>query len=281
MGLLTAAAWSSLDALRKRLSGRISPELLALALILGPAPIFIVMAAWQGTAPADPVYLPIVAACGLLHGVANILFLWALRLSPLSATVPMLALTPAFTALVARPLLGERLSLAGGVGIAAVAVGALVLMIDRGGGRPSQRTIHRGSVVMVAVAALFACAGPLDKVGLRFASVGFHSLSVALVAGAVVGVYALRREPAGALRRARGELRWVIAAAVVMAIAQMTQLAAIQVLQVSLVESLKRGIGMSMAVVVGRVSFAEPITAGKVVALALMLGGALVLLLFG
>jgi multidrug transporter EmrE-like cation transporter len=134
---------------------------------------------------------------------------------------------------------------------------------------------------MVAVAALFACAGPLDKVGLRFASVGFHSLSVALVAGAVVGVYALRREPAGALRRARGELRWVIAAAVVMAIAQVTQLAAIQVLQVSLVESLKRGIGMSMAVVVGRVSFAEPITAGKVVALALMLGGALVLLLFG
>ncbi|MBK8259722.1 MAG: hypothetical protein IPK80_00005 [Nannocystis sp.] len=66
----------------------------------------------------------------------------------------------------------------------------------------------------------------------------------------------------------------MIAAAVVMAIACVTQLAAIQVLQVSLVESLKRGIGMSMAVVVGRVSFAEPITAGKVVALALMLGGA-------
>jgi len=281
LGLLTAAAWSSLDVLRKRLSGRISPEWLAFALILGPAPMFIVMAAWQGIAPTDPVYLPIAAACGLLYAVANILFLWALRLSPLSATVPMLALTPAFTALVAWPLLGERLNLVGGVGIAAVALGAFVLMIDRDSGRPSPRKFHRGSVVMVAVAALFACAGPLDKLGLRFASVGFHSVSVALVAGAVVGLYALRRERAGAPRRARGQLGWVIAAAVVMAIAQVTQLAAIQVLQVSLVESLKRGIGMSMAVVVGRVSFAEPITAGKVVALALMLGGALVLLLFG
>jgi len=282
-GLLTAAAWSTLDALRKRLSGRLSPELLALALTLGPAPLFITLAAWQGVVPQEPVHLAIAGACGLLYAAANILFFWALRLSPLSATVPMLALTPALTALVAGLLLGERLSFAGGVGIAAVVIGAVFLMFERGEGRSKLR---RGSALMVGVAALFAVAAPLDKVGLRFASVGFHSATVTLVAGTIIGAYALRpsragalgREPEGGRPRGRSEVGWVIAAVVVMAIAHVTQLVAIQSLPVSLVESLKRGIGMSMAVVVGRVFFAEPITASKVAALVLMLGGALVVL---
>ncbi|MFH1857668.1 MAG: DMT family transporter [Candidatus Omnitrophota bacterium] len=61
---------------------------------------------------------------------AYLLYLRAIRLSPLSLTIPFLALTPVFTILTSWVLLGERISLLGGVGIFAIAAGAYFLHLD-------------------------------------------------------------------------------------------------------------------------------------------------------
>jgi drug/metabolite transporter (DMT)-like permease len=51
------------------------------------------------------------------------------------------------------------------------------------------------------------------------------------------------------------------------------QFVALRLTLVGLVETLKRAIGMFLAVVVGRVAFEEPVTAGKIAGVALMSGG--------
>ncbi len=111
--LLTIAcgiAWSAHDTLRKVLVAQIRPLALLVLLAGGAAPPF---ALWMALDPAQrasppPSYLLPAAASVALNVAANLALLRGMRLAPLSVAVPLLSLTPAFTALAAIPPLGER-----------------------------------------------------------------------------------------------------------------------------------------------------------------------------
>ncbi len=61
---------------------------------------------------------------------AYLLYLRAIRIAPLSLTIPFLALTPVFSIVTSWILLGEKVSLLGALGIFAVAVGAYSFHLD-------------------------------------------------------------------------------------------------------------------------------------------------------
>jgi multidrug transporter EmrE-like cation transporter len=61
--------------------------------------------------------------------------------------------------------------------------------------------------------------------------------------------------------------------------ALLLQLSAMQLIYVGLVEAIKRVIGITMAAVVGRMFFQEPITRQKAIALALMALGVVLILI--
>ncbi len=70
----------------------------------------------------------IVIAAGIVDMLANALYLVATRYGPLSLVVPLSSLYPASTVVLARVVLGERLSAWQGVGIACALVAVLLIV---------------------------------------------------------------------------------------------------------------------------------------------------------
>lgn len=276
LALTASLFWGGLDTLRKVLSSQLRPLPLATLLVAGQIPMFLVWAAWSGmTPPGQGYWLPGVAdaVCALL---AQLLFVAALRVSPLSVTIPMLSLTPVLAALSASLLLGESLSPTQIGGIGLVVSGALLL------GRPRPGSITEPGVwMMLGVAVLFSLTGTLDKAAMRHASVAVHALLQALMI--VAGLFALLAAQGrlSELSAIRGHKRDYLLAVVCICGAVSTQLLAYQLLLVSFVEAIKRSVGLVLAILSGRVFFGEPITRAKLVSIILMGIGVAVLALSG
>jgi len=279
-----AIGFAGADLLRKVLSHRIRPFPLLLALAAGMSPAFVAWWIWSGAAfPSAGYWVPGLASV-LLNVVANLIFLEAVRISPLSLTIPMLSLTPVFTSLLAIPLLGERPGRLDWLGIVAVVLGAFWLNLDRGGtgsGDPIWRRLgkERGSLLMVLVAALWSLALPLDKLAVSRASVPAHGTILNIGVALVMVALLLLRLGEGRVREVR---RWpgLVAALVgVSVVALGLQLVAITQVWVGLVETLKRAVGSILALVSGWLFFGERVDVQQVLAVLLMgLGVAFVLL---
>jgi drug/metabolite transporter (DMT)-like permease len=129
--LVASLASAGFDLTRKLLGRELPPLPMVLLLAAGSVPLF-GLALWvQGAVPPGAGYLAPALGSVALNLVANVAFLQSVRLAPLSATVPLLSLTPAFTSLLGVPLLGELPRPIAWAGVALVAGGAYVL--GRGG----------------------------------------------------------------------------------------------------------------------------------------------------
>lgn len=281
--LATSLAWSGVDASRKELATHVQPVPLLFLLTAAAAPLFALWLVVDGMPAVQPGYLlPAFASVGF-NVAANLAFLTALRVSPLSVTVPLLSLTPVFTALLAVPLLGERPTWLQALGILLVVAGAFALNL------PDEESLspaaflrswrrERGALWMTAVALLWSLCVPLDKLAVERSSGPFHGL--VLNAGLAVAILAVllagRRLPELAhVARAR---RAFVLAVFLSAAALGLQLLAIQVVWVGLVETLKRSIGNVSALLFGRLLFAESVTPRKLLAVLLLgIGVALIL----
>lgn len=279
-----ALGFAGADLLRKVLSHRIQAAPLLFLLASGMVPPFLAWWTWTGASlPAAGYWIPGLGSV-LLNVIANLIFLEAVRISPLSLTIPMLSLTPVFTTLLAIPLLGERPGGREWLGIVAVVLGAFWLNVDRKA-RGSETTIwqrlgqERGSRLMILVAAIWSLALPLDKLAISSASVPAHGAilnsGVALVLAAVL----LLRSGRGELRESRRWAGLMAALIAVSVIALGLQLVAITRVWVGLVETLKRAVGSLLALLSGWWVFKERIDAQQVLAVLLMGAGVALVLL--
>jgi drug/metabolite transporter (DMT)-like permease len=116
--------------------------------------------------PAPGFYTAIFTALPL-EILAQILYMQALRLSPLSITAPLLSLTPVFMLAVPWLLIGEKISMVSGTGILLIATGAYILnagAIKRGVLEPLRALLwERGAIYMCLVALLFSITATLSK----------------------------------------------------------------------------------------------------------------------
>lgn len=281
--LSCSLAWSGLDLVRKVLAERIRPAPLLFLLTVGPLPLFLGWLIMDGGADVRPGYFLPGLASVALNVVANVLFLASVRVSPLSVTIPLLSLTPVFASLLAVPLLGEYPTALQAAGIVAVVAGALLLNLDEGEGasplavwRAFRR--ERGSVLMAIVALVWSLTPPLDKLAMASATVPLHALVLNLgVALAMLAQLLVQRRlgELGGVRSAKGAY---LAAVLTSAAALGLQLLAFRVVLVGVVETIKRGIGCLLAVVLGRLVLREAITGHKVAAIVLMAAGVALIL---
>ncbi|HJK95961.1 MAG TPA: DMT family transporter [Polyangiaceae bacterium LLY-WYZ-14_1] len=294
--LVSALAWTGLDATRKALTPRASTGAIVAAFGLGQVPVFATWAAVSGEGfSVPPAYaLPGVTVL-VLNLTANVLFVVAVRVSPLTLTVPFLSFTPVFTAIVARPLLGEVPAPGQIVGVALVVLGALGLHAGSGDASDgSPRGIlrglaqlprafleERGSVLMVVVALLWSGSGVADKLATKQVPVPVHATlqnaGLAIVVLAFLGV----RGRLGDLRALGRVPGWVLASVFFAGAALGFQLLAIQETLVALVETVKRGVGNLVTAVVGRALFGERVSRGRAIALAVMAAGTALVTLSG
>ncbi len=104
-----------------------------------------------------------------LEILAYYLFLSAIRMAPLSLTVPLLAFTPALTILSSYAVLDERIGLWGGLGISLVTVGAYIVngnLMDQHVLAPVRAILsNSGSRRMLAAAFIWALTSALGKKG--------------------------------------------------------------------------------------------------------------------
>ncbi len=273
--IVSALAFAGLDLVRKLLAGRIDALALVLFMSLGAVPFLLVLLLFQGLDAPSPGYvLPGLGAL-TLNFLGSLAFVHSLKLSPLSRTVPLLSLTPVFTAMTAAPLLGELPEPTQAAGIVLVVAGAVALNFE-GSARGLLR--EKGALLMAAVALMWAVSGPLDKLAIGHASVYFHATAMAFGVGiGALAVLAWQGRVA-ALRSARGQAKLLVVAMLCITVALTFQLLAIRGVLVSLVEAFKRAVGSLMAVVLGRVVFRERVGLREWIAVAVMVAGVFLLL---
>lgn len=116
---------------------------------------------------------------------AYILYIKALRVSPLSLTLPFLSLTPLFLILFSYIILHEPVTVSGGIGIVLIASGGYILNVhtlDKGLLEPIRAIIReKGSVYMIIVAIIYSFTSSLGKVAVLHSSPLFFGTSYFLV----------------------------------------------------------------------------------------------------
>jgi drug/metabolite transporter (DMT)-like permease len=124
-----------------------------------------------------------------LEVIAVILYTRALRVSPISFSIPFLTLTPVFLIVVSYILLGEKISPGGAAGIMLIAAGGYVLNIHEAWKSPLEpvRAVLReeGATLMIAVAFIFSITSALGKMAVEHSSPlffgGFYFVPVTIL----------------------------------------------------------------------------------------------------
>ena len=273
-----AFAWVGLDLLRKLLVVHGGTLSMTFLLVAAQVPLFFLWALADGRWRIGAGYWLPGLACVALNLAANLTYMRSIKLSPMSATLPLLALTPVFATMAAMPLLAELPRAAQAVGISIVVLGALVLNADprSGGFGGLWRGLlsEKGAPWMVATALLWSMSPVLDKLAMRHAAPGVHAFvtGIGIVCG--LGIALAVQGRFGELHDLERRSYWILAAsAVVCGLALFFQLLAIQMVLVGLVETVKRGIGAAMALLLGRLVFGEELSRRRIAAVALMIAG--------
>jgi drug/metabolite transporter (DMT)-like permease len=122
--------------------------------------------------------------------LAYLLYLYAIKLSPISLSVPFLAFTPAFMILTGFIVLAETINMWGGAGIGLIILGGYVLHCKKNQANifvPLTAFLHeKGSWFMLIVAILFAFAAVIGKKAILHSSALFFSYTFFLIFNSTV-----------------------------------------------------------------------------------------------
>ena len=131
----------------------------------------------------------------LLNFFAFCLYFSAIKVSPLSLSLPMLSFSPVLLIFTSKVMLGEELSGMGILGVFMVFAGSYILNISKinvGLLEPIKAIFkERGSVYILIVVLIWSITANLDKVGVSSSSPLFWSFSMSLGLG-VLGLLALK-----------------------------------------------------------------------------------------
>jgi uncharacterized membrane protein len=276
--LTTAFALSTADALSKR-ALRDTDDLVMVWVREGYALPFLALAFLFVPVPKlDTVFWLTVAGLVPLEIISLILYIKAIRLSPLSLTVPFLALSPVFIIFIAFAFLGEIPDRSGVLGIFLITVGAYMLNASAQGVLGPIKAIFKepGSLLMLVVAVIYSVTSTLGKVAVQHSSPVFFGFFYPFTLTIVLTIFL----------GARGKLGHVFSKpAVFIPIGLCTSamiishFIAISMTQVAYMIAVKRT-SLVFSVIYGWLLFKEEKIKERLVGSALMLAGMVMILVF-
>lgn len=174
LSLLTAFSLATSDALTKKVLRSRDEYFVAWIRLLFAMPLLVTSLFFIEIPPLDRTFW-LATVCALpLEITALILYTKALKVSPLSATVPFLALTPLFLIVTSNLILGERVSANGAAGILLMAAGAYTLNLHKAEhsvmGPIKAILREKGSIMMVGVAIIYSITSSLGKMAIEHSS---------------------------------------------------------------------------------------------------------------
>jgi drug/metabolite transporter (DMT)-like permease len=276
LALLCAFSLASCDALTRKVLRTGADEFLVgwLRLAFAAPPLLALLFVIE-VPPLGPRFLPALALALPLEVLSFVLYVRALRVSPMSLSLPFLAFTPVFVIGVGWAIVGERPSLQGAGGVVLLALGGYALFVERGRGgwlaplRAMAR--ERGAMLMLLVSFIYAFTASFLKLGLLHSSPLFF--------GAVYfTVLPVLYAPLGLAGRARGaplgrnNLLLLVAAGLLMAAMVVTHMLGVSMTNVAYMVAVKRT-SMLMGVVYGCLFFGEGRLRDRLPGAALMFAG--------
>lgn len=281
--ITTALAVSTQDAWIKKFFSDLDAYHMAAFPMLYSLPMFLVTAFFIPRPPLDAVFYACILVALPLNSLAILMYMQAIRISPLSLTIPYLAFTPVFMLLTGFLILKETVNYWGIFGIVLICIGSYVLHLQPG--RPSilapfqAMQKERGSWLMLTVAFLFSLAAVVGKKGIIHSSplffiVAFFLLNnicllLLLVMIDKVRLSDLTRRPAKGL-----------VVGTVLYVQAVCHGYAISMVQAAYMISIKR-LSILISVVYGRLIFNESNIRSRFIGACWMLAGALLIVLYG
>ncbi len=188
--ILTALTTATGDAILKARFSHLSPGSMAIARSTAPIPFLLPLLFIISWPETDPVFWQTVGLLVPLEISALLLYMQALKVSPLSLSIPFLAFSPVFIVLTGWVILGEKVTPMGFLGILFTVVGAYVLHIkaSRKGFFEPLRAIAReqGSRLMLVVAGIYSITSVLGKRAIQHSDPVFFACFYFVLLGIVV-----------------------------------------------------------------------------------------------
>jgi drug/metabolite transporter (DMT)-like permease len=178
LSLISAFSLATSDALTKRVITHENEYIIAWFRVVFALPGLCAAVALSGPLPkVDGAFFAAFFAALPLEIGAILLYYKALRISPLSLSLPFLSVTPVFLIVISFVLVGQGVSAMGGTGIALIALGGYTLNLSalRAGFLEPFRAIarERGSLYMLIIAFIYSMTSALGKIGVDHSSAPF------------------------------------------------------------------------------------------------------------
>ena len=210
LSLLSAFCLATSDALAKKAVIGENEYLVAWSRLVFTLPVLIAALFFAPIPELDADFYRAFCIALPVELVTIILYIKALKASPLSLTLPFLALTPVFLIAVSYVLLGEAVSAQGSIGILLIAAGSYILNIEevRKGVFAPFKAIARekGSLFMIAVALLYSITSSMGKMAIEHSSPVFFGATYFIVLNIAyipVGLYMGRNDMQPFIREKR------------------------------------------------------------------------------
>jgi drug/metabolite transporter (DMT)-like permease len=190
LSLAAALGVATADALTKRYFSDLTPYRMGVVRILAIAPWMILTLFFLPSVVPDQTFWLAIAAALPLEVLAFFLYMRALKLSPLSLSLPFLAFTPVFMILTGRFILDETITAGGALGIGLIVAGAYVLNLSKmktGLLGPLRAVIHEpGSWIMLSISFLYAFTAPIGKIAILHSNPWFFAAVYNLVLTVII-----------------------------------------------------------------------------------------------
>ncbi len=279
LALITAFSLSTADALSKKALDD-TDELVIVWVREGYALPFLALGFLFVPIPSlDSTFWATVASLIPLEIIALMLYIKAIRLSPLSLTVPFMALSPVFIIFIAFLFLGEWPTPTGLLGIALIAVGAYTLNASASKegllGPLKAVARERGSVLMIIVAVIYSVTSTLGKVALSHSNPVFFGFFYPFVLTLALTLFIIAR---GRFTKVFSKPKKFLPIGFFSALMIITHFTALGLTQVALMISVKRT-SLLFSVLYGHLFFKELNVRERLAGSAIMLAGVVIIAL--
>ena len=278
--LITAFSIATADAISKKAMIRSHEYVIAWVRQGYTLPFLAVVFFFIEIPPLDNTFWLTLLIAVPLDVTAIILYVKAIRLSPLSLTIPFIALSPMFVIITAFVILGELPDISGLFGILLIVIGAYLLNVraTKHGVLGPIKAIkrERGSVLMIIVALIYSLTSTLGKVAVLHSSPlffgAFYPFILTIIFTVIVGY---KGHLSGVISRPRIFLGIGFFIAMMM----LSHFTAISLTDVAYMISVKR-LSLLFSVAYGWILFGERNVAERLIGSILMIAGVVSITLF-
>jgi uncharacterized membrane protein len=283
LSLCTAFLETTKDVVSKKTSSDANEFVSAFSMQFFSAVILLPIVLWKGVPEIKPVFWLAFLAVLVLGPAWSILYMKAVKASPLSAVMPMLAFNPVFTAILSILFLGKWPSLTGWLGVVTVGVGLYLLRLTFIKGTSQDwltpiKTLFQepGAIYMLGVAFIWSFGVNINKVQVGATSPLFTAFINVLGTAMVLLVMAWYYKKLD-WQSIMDSKKRLVSIGFLNGLSELSHMSALALGYPPYVISIKR-LNMTMSVVTGKLFFDESISKAKVAGIITMFIGFLLII---